>query len=252
MGAIGGQGRGGPGRRRLCHKQHQPHLEERAGGRAGASIPQVETGQSAGRRPPPPGPPAFGRTHSLRGAGKSRFPCTSSKYLYRNFRKWYSVIVPSGAFFPDVSAETSAPGALWRLADARGGRLFCREPSRGWACSRSRSPATTLGAGAPEAGSRCEPEGGREFGDILRFLSVTLEIMCTAMRMWLCAGVECGGAGPGMKSSALSTQPAADHGTTDFREIEWIVKFPSMDRQFFFHSSRARGPASCCFCRLHG
>ena len=169
---MGGQGRGGPGRRRLCHKQHQPHLEERAGGRAGASIPQVETGQSAGRRPPPPGPPAFGRTHSLRGAGKSRFPCTSSKYLYRNFRKWYSVIVPSGAFFPDVSAETSAPGALWRLADARGGRLFCREPSRGWACSRSRSPATTLGAGAPEAGSRCEPEGGREFGDILRFLSV--------------------------------------------------------------------------------
>ena len=120
--------------RRLRYKRGQPLLEEDAGGRAGASILQMDTVQSQ------------------RGAKRHH--------------------TPSDALFPVVSAETSGLDILWRSAGASGDRLFCREPPQGRGVKCSAPPATTLGAGAPEAGPICEPEGGRQFGDILRFLSV--------------------------------------------------------------------------------
>ena len=45
------------------------------------------------------------------------------------------------------------------------------------------------------------------------------------MRMWRCAGVECGGAGPGMKSSELSTQPAT--GRRTWFPLKMFFYFPS-------------------------
>ena len=199
MGAIDGEGRGKPGKRRLRYKRGQPHLEEDAGGRAGASILQMDTVQSQ------------------RGAKRHH--------------------TPSDALCPVVSAETSALDILWRPTDASGGRLFCREPPQGRGIKCSGPPATRLGAGAPEAGPRCEPEGGRQFDGIMRFLSVN-----PLYNLHGDADVDL----RLLKSSELSTLTAADNG------VSLLVRGkPCSGLKTFFSQFARRGGPVCYKIRLH-